>query len=150
MLLMLFPLLAIVGLGFYMLREGRDDLVRAHPYARWIMVAALLPLVALIAFSLLFGIGELAADVPGGVFHLLPIIPIVILASQAWHRPVAGGVTLMVPGVVLGATFFGMMQGEIGFKVQGAIIMGVPFLLAGAGFLAAGAVARPAPLVPQH
>lgn len=145
MALVLLPLIAIAGLAAYVSRTGRDRAVQNHPAARWVLRAALIPLLLLLALSLLLGIGEIAGDVPGGVFHLAPILPIVILAWLAWQRPVAGGVTLLTLGALLATTFFSIMGGDLGFKVQAALITGVPFLASGLLCLLAAAVAsRPA------
>jgi hypothetical protein len=141
--LVMLPLLAIVGLAAYVFQEGRDALVQHHSRAQWIMIAALLPLGALIGFSLLLGIGEMLGGVPGGPFHLLfPTLPIVILAWLAWRRPGAGGVTLMLLGTLLGIAFFGTINGDAAFKLQAALVIGAPFVTSGALFLSAAIVAR--------
>ena len=125
--------LAIAILGFILLRKGRDQRVQDHPWARWLMVAALIPLGLQVAIYLFFGFGEMASGDLSGAGHLLPVVTTVLLALLAWRRPVEGGVALVLMGILSRVTVSG---------IPALFIVVIPPVISGLLFLLAGWVAR--------
>jgi hypothetical protein len=119
---------AIAIVGFILLRKGRDQRVRNHPTARWLMIAGLIPLGLQVAVLLLFGLGEMMSGDLSGAGHLLPVVTTLVLALLAWRRPVEGGVALVLVGILSGVTVRGAPAFWI--LVFPAVVSGVLFLIA--------------------
>jgi hypothetical protein len=91
----------------------------------------------IIAFFMLFFIGEGIPDIiegrGNGLLQFLPfMLPVFIGFIIAWRKPVAGG-WILIAGAILLATYL-LFSNDI----RAAIIFGLPFLLMGLCFLAAG------------
>ncbi len=125
--------LAIAIVGFILTRKGRDQRVRNHQTARWLMIAGVIPLVLQVAVFLVFGIGEMASGDISGAGHLLPVVTNILLALLAWRRPVESGVALVLVGVLSGVTVRG---------TPALLILVVPAIVSGLLFLIAEWVAR--------
>ena len=124
---------AIVIVGFILLRKGRDQRVRNHLTARWLMVAGFILLGLQVGVFLLFGFGEMASGDFSGAGHLLPAVSTLLLALLAWRRPLEGGVALVLLGIL----------SRVGVSGTPALLILVaPPLVSGLLFLFAGWVAR--------
>ena len=91
----------------------------------------------IIAFFMLFFVGEGIPDLiegkGSGLLQFLPfMLPVFIGFIMAWRRPAAGG-WLLIAGAILVAAYL-LFNNDI----RAAIIYGLPFLLMGLCFLAAG------------
>ena len=91
----------------------------------------------IIAFFMLFFIGEGIPDIVGGrgkeLLRFLPfMLPVFIGFILAWPKPIAGG-WILITGAVIVAVYL-LFSNDI----RAAIIYGFPFLLMGLCFLAAG------------
>ena len=129
----MFSILAIAVLGFLVFRRGEDPRVNGISQARWLLVAALIPLALQVVIFLLFGIGEMASGDLSGAGHLIPAVSSVILAFLAWKRPLEGGAALLIAGVVSLA----------GLREAAAIlILAVPQIISGPLYLVGGMIAR--------
>ena len=124
---------AILVVGYLFLRRGRDQKVRQSRTARWLLVAALIPLGLQVAIFLLFGIGEIASGDLSGVGHLLPVVSAALLGLLSWQRPQEGGVALFLVGVV---TTAGLSD------TTATLIMAAPQIVSGLLFLIGGMIAR--------
>jgi hypothetical protein len=91
----------------------------------------------IIAFFMLFFIGEGIPDIVEGrgkeLLQFLPfMLPVFMGFILSWRRPVAGGWILIAGAVIIAAYLL------FSNDIRAAIIYGVPFLLMGLCFLAAG------------
>ena len=91
----------------------------------------------IIAFFMVFFIGEGIPDIIEGkgneLLQFLPfMLPVFIGFILAWRKPVAGG-WLLIAGAIIVAVYL-LFSNDI----RAAIIYGLPFLLMGLCFLAAG------------
>ena len=125
--------LAIVIVGFVLVRQGRDQRAREHPTARRLMIAALIPLGLQVGIYLLFGLGEMASGDVSGAGHLLPAVGTLALALLSWRRPIEGGAALLVVGIVSRADVS---------DATALLIMGAPQIVSGLLFLLAGWIAQ--------
>jgi hypothetical protein len=147
MLLMLFNAVAVVVVGFLMLRRGRDPRAGCTRSARWLRVAGLIPLALQIGIYLLFGIGEMASGDLSGAGHLLPAAVAALLAVLAWLRPLQGGIALLAAAALYAIVFAGGAFAS-GPPPPGAafspalLITTVPQLLSGILFTIAGMLSR--------
>jgi len=125
--------LAIVIVGFVLVRQGRDQRAREHPTARRLMIAALIPLGLQVGIYLLFGLGEMASGDVSGAGHLLPAVGTLALALLSWRRPIEGGAALLVVGIVSRADVS---------DATALLIMAAPQIVSGLLFLLAGWIAQ--------
>lgn len=58
-----------------------------------------------VAFLLFFGIGEIARGVPGGVIHLIQLLPLIILLILAFFNSDWAGYLLVIIGSILGLLY---------------------------------------------
>jgi hypothetical protein len=150
MLTLLVDAVAVVAVGYFVLRHGRDRLIRGVKPAQGLRIGALVPLGLQAAVFLLFGVGEMAAGEPGGAGHLLQLAVIVLLAALAWLRPLQGGIALFACGVLsaiaplISITASGPLP-ESAVLSSGVLILAVPQIVSGALFFAAGMLAQRAP-----
>jgi len=137
---------AIIVLGFFVRRRGRDERVgRAQP-ARRLRIAALIPLALQAGVFLLFGVGEMLGGDWSGAGHLVQLAVAVLLAIPAWMRPLEGGLAVLAAGVLQAASMAGDLGGAEGAAVSpGLIILAIPLIVSGALFFIAGLLARRSP-----
>ena len=133
----------IVVLGFLVWRRGRDRRVAGVPLARWLRIAALVPLVLQGLVFVFFGLGEMLGGDLSGAGHLVELAVLVLLAILAWLRPLEGGLALLAVGVLQAAT----MAAAFAAAPPGAVmspalaILAVPAVLSGVLFFLAGLLA---------
>ena len=134
----------LVILSFLVWRRGRDRRVANVPAARWLRIAAVVPLALQAAVFVLFGIGEMAGGDLSGAGHLLQLAPTVLLAVLAWLRPLEGGLALLAMGILEAATIVGAIAGagEGAIPSPALLILAGPYLISGALFFLAGRLAR--------
>ncbi|MBI3152495.1 MAG: hypothetical protein HYZ21_10200 [Chloroflexi bacterium] len=94
------------------------------------------------AFFTFMGVGEMLGGDLSGMGHLPPVVLIVLLMWLGWRKPMAGGITMFLLGVLIGVYFFSLMN-STEIKMVGVLLMSGPFILPGLLFLAAGVVERP-------
>jgi len=133
---------AIVVLAVIVFRRGADKVVVSNKHAKWVLRSALILMGIYAIFWLIFGIGEMISGDLSGVIHLIPAIMIVALMLLALRRPMEGGVVLAVLGVLASVYYFAAIARGWAFKVQAALVGGVPYFVFGLLFLAAVALAR--------
>ena len=140
-------ILAVVVVGFLVLRYGRDRHAGHGKAVRWLRIAGLNPLSFQILVYLIFGIGEMASGEMGGAMHLLEAIVVVLLGVLAWSRPLEGGIALLVCGA-LSAIDFVVARVTSGPLPGGAVvsasflILASPMILSSVLFLIAGLLSR--------
>jgi hypothetical protein len=128
----LVSILAILVVGFFVLRRGQDQIARQNRTARGLMAGGLIPLGLQVAIYLLFGIGEMASGDLSGAGHLLPAISSVLLGVLSWQQPQKGAALFLV-GVVTAA---GLQN------TTATLIMAAPQILSGLLFLIGGMIAH--------
>ena len=143
MLMSIANIVAIVVMGILVWRLGRERRVGNSPAARWLRIAALIPLGLPVSIYLLFGIGETGSGEPGGAMHLVTLIPLVLLAVLAWMRPLEGGIAFFACGVVAAIGYLAavapsgplppgtLMNSMLTITAYPQILSGVLFFLAG-------------------
>jgi hypothetical protein len=133
----------IVVLGLLVWRLGRDRRVEGVPSARWLRIAAVVPLALEGLVFLFFGIGEMASGDLSGAGHLLELLVPVLLAILAWLRPLEGGLALLAAGVLQAVGMLSAIAGVEGAVISPALmILGVPMIVSGALFFIAGLLAQ--------
>jgi hypothetical protein len=130
-------IVAIAVIGFILWRRGRDQWDGSVGSARWLRIAALIPLSLQVAVFLLFGIGEMVGGDLSGAGHLLQVVLAVSLGILAWMRPLEGGVVLFITGLLTYLSFPDAAEFSIG-----GIILAAPPVLSGLLFTIAGMLAR--------
>ncbi len=143
MLTSLANIVAIVVVGILVWRLGRERRIGNNPAARWLRVAALVPLGLPAVIYLVFGIGEARSGDAGGVMHLVTLIPLVLLAVLAWMRPLEGGIAFFACGVVAAIGYIAavapsgplppgtLLNSMLTITAYPQILSGVLFFLAG-------------------
>ena len=147
MVLVFANILAIVVLGFLVLRYHGDRRVGSVRPARWLRIAGLIPLGLQVAILLLFGVGEMVGGDLSGAAHLAGVAAIVLLGFLAWMRPLEGGIALFVAGAVYAASFViqvvrFMPLPRSSILSPAMLIQGAPQMLSGVLFLISGMLAR--------
>jgi hypothetical protein len=133
----------IVVLGFIVWRRGRDRRVGSVGSARWLRIAALVPLALQAMVSLLFAFGEMASGDLSGAGHLLQVVVPALLAFLAWMRPLEGGAALFAVGALLVVRFVSAIPGAESVVISPAVmILAAPLMVSGALFFIAGMLAR--------
>jgi hypothetical protein len=140
-------IVVIVAVGLIVLFRGRDRRVGSIKSARWLRIAALIPLGLPAAIYLLFAVGEMAGGDLSGAAHLLQLAVIVLLAILAWMRPLEGGIGLVVGGAVSAVSFIAGMAAAMPSTEPTAVspalmIVALPQIISGALFFIAGMLAR--------
>ena len=137
-------IVVLVALGLIVLLRGRDRRVGSNRLARWLRIAALIPLGLEAAVFVLFGVAEMVGGDLGGGGHLLQLVMLVLLAILAWMRPVEGGVGLAVAGMVSAAQLLAGARGspEPTMVSPALMIVALPQIISGVLFFIAGVLAR--------
>jgi len=150
MLLSLVNILVILIVGFIFIRRGPDRRVGEIRSARWLRIAGMVPLAAVLLLYLFFGIGEMASGDLSGAAHLLPAAAIALLAFLVWKRPLEGGAALIAGAALYFLIFLismGLSLPESGVISPSIMITALPQLLSGGLLLIAGMLARKATAV---
>ncbi len=144
MILFLINILAIVAVGIFVLRRGRDQRVGSIKSAHWLRIAGLVPLGLQVAIFLLFGIGEMASGDLSGAGHLLQVAVAVLLGILAWMRPLEGGGALFVGAILFIVSFMigSTPPPELSVISPAIMILAAPQIVSGALFSIAGMLAR--------
>lgn len=110
-----------------------------------IAATALMTLAA--AFFMFMGVGEMLGGDLSGMIHLPPVALIALMMWFGWKKPLAGGMTMFLLGLVIGVYFFSLApKNEI--RMTGVLIMSMPFLLPGLMFIIAALLEHRKPI--QH
>ncbi len=135
--------LAVLVLGLLRWKGGRRVDLRQSRRALGLAVCSVVVLVLQAVLWFIFGFGEVFGGDLSGVIHLLPAVMTLALAALAFSLPLEGGITLLVIGVTLSAYFsVGVFRGPadpdgpIAIN-PGALLAGLPLIVAGALLLAA-------------
>lgn len=143
MVLFLANLVAIVVVGAFVWRRGRDRRIEGARLARRLRRAGLVPLGLQVAILLLFGIGEMAAGDTSGAGHLPEALVVVLLAAVAWLRPLEGGIALLASGILFTISVLISVAPPQAARIISALgILAAPQIISGALFSMAGLVAR--------
>lgn len=136
-------IVVIVVLGFFVWRRGRDRRVGTVRSARWLRIAALVPMALQTMVFLLFGIGEMASGDLSGASHLLQVGVAVLLAFLACMRPLEGGAALFATGALVAIAMVSDVTGAESAVISPALmILAAPLIVSGALFFIAGMLAR--------
>jgi hypothetical protein len=145
MVMSLANLVVIAVMGFIVLRRGPDRRVGTVRSARWLRIAALVPLGFPVAINLIFGIGEVASGDPGGGGHLLQAAMTVLLGVLVWMRPLQGGVALIAAATIFAAGMLATVPSREFNAISSALtIVALPQIISGVLFFIAGMLARSA------
>jgi len=105
--------------------------------AQRLKVAGFVLVVIPAAVLLLFAFGETASGDVGGLVHLIPATPLIVLAAVAWRRPLVGGVVLAGVGGLIAAFYPFGVDGSALVVLSIELILFAPFV-AGLLFIRAG------------
>ena len=130
-------IVAIVIVGFFVIRHGRDPRVVTLRRAHGLRITALIPLGFQVAIFLLFAVGEMTAGDLSGAGHLLQVAVVAPLGMLAWMRPFEGGIALFVVGIVIAISFL-----TIEVMIPALAILASPHLVSGVLFFLAGVDSR--------
>jgi hypothetical protein len=132
-------IVVIVVVGFFVWRRGGDWRVGSVGSARWLRIAALVPLALQAMVLVLFGIGEMASGDLSGAGHLLQIGVPALLAFLAWMRPLEGGAALFAVGTLLVISMVSpVTRAESAVISPALMILAAPQIVSGALFFIAG------------
>ena len=142
-------IVAILIVGFFVWRRGRDRQVASFPPAQWLRIAGVIILGLPAAVYLFFGFAEMGGGGIGGLAHLLPVVTIVLFGFLAWMRPLAGGLALFLAGCVAGfVTLVSMITlspvPESAVLSSGVLVSALPQMISGVLFFLAGRLAHTA------
>jgi tellurite resistance protein TehA-like permease len=135
--------LAVLVLGLLRWRGRRRADLRQSRRALGFAVCAVTLLILQAVLWFIFGFGEVIGGDVSGVIHLLPAVLTLAMAVLAFSLPLEGGLILLIVGAALAAYFSaGMFRspagpGETMVISPGALVAGVPLLVAGAFLLTA-------------
>ncbi len=145
MVMSLANMVVIAVMGFIVLRRGPDRRVGTVRSARWLRIAALVPLGFPVAINLIFGIGEVASGDLGGGGHLLQAAMTMLLGVLVWMRPLQGGVALIAAATIFAAGMFATAPSRGFDAISSALtIVALPQIISGVLFFIAGMLARSA------
>lgn len=99
-----------------------------------IAATALMALAA--AFFMFMVVGEMLGGDLSGMIHLPPVALIVLMMWFGWKKPLTGGITMALLGLVIGVYFFSLAP-KSEMRMAGVLIMSMPFLLPGLMFITA-------------
>jgi hypothetical protein len=138
-------LVAIVVVGLIVLLRGRDRRVGAVSSARWLRLAAVVPLLLQLGFFLMFAIGEMTSGDLSGAGHLVQAAVVALLGILAWMRPLEGGAALIVVAALM---IIGYKTGLDPSRPVASVlspmitILAAPQLISGVLFFIAGILGR--------
>ncbi len=110
--------------------------------AKGLKITALVLMILVAAFFMLMGVGEMLGGDLSGMGHLPPVVLIAFMMWLGWKKPLAGGLTMSLLGVLISVYFF-IVVNRPADKPIAMLIMGGPFILFGLFFLAAAFFERP-------
>lgn len=110
--------------------------------SKGLKIFALVLMALAAAFFTFMGVGEMLGGDLSGMGHLPPVVLIILLMWFGWRKPLAGGATMLLLGVLIGIYFINIIN-EAEYKMIGTFLMSGPFIFPGLLFLAAGLVERP-------
>lgn len=90
----------IILLGLILLLKGPDLRDSGEQVVRWLKSGALAPLAIQGIIFIIYGITEIANGDAGGVIQFLALLPIALLAYNAWRRPLEAGLLMILAGIV--------------------------------------------------
>jgi hypothetical protein len=104
-------------------------------------ISALVLMLLITAFFAFMGIGEMLGGDLSGMGHLPPVVLIAFMMWLGWKKPLAGGLTMSLLGVLISIYFFIVVNRPADRPIA-MLIMGGPFLLFGLLFLFAALIER--------
>lgn len=107
----------------------------------WLKWLGLIPAGLFTGLWLIFGVGEVAGGDLSGITHLVPAGLMILLVLVAWKWQRAGGLGMLLVGVVLILTLLASIQNPAG-RLPGALLTGGPFLVSGILFFLGWMVKR--------
>ena len=110
--------------------------------AKGLKITALVLMILVAAFFMLMGVGEMLGGDLSGMGHLPPVVLIAFMMWLGWKKPLAGGLTMSLLGVLISVYFF-IVVNRPADKPIAMLIMGGPFILFSLFFLAAAFFERP-------
>lgn len=105
-------------------------------------MAGLVALAIPIGMLLLLSVGELSAEGPGALLHLLQAAPLLVFAVGAWRYPRAAGVVLLVVGGTLALANPSCARGPLEMKFSIELVLFLPPIVAGVLLVAAARAER--------
>ncbi|MFA4836822.1 MAG: hypothetical protein WC749_12230 [Dehalococcoidia bacterium] len=127
----LITILVVAALAIEVLRQDPDgDVTREKRKARLLYTAIYL-MGGTAAFWLIIGIVSISSVGLSGMAHIVPATLTGGLIFLAGRKPFAGGIVLILLGIITSAFYFIAMNGGWDSQLQAILIAGVPPLAAG-------------------
>jgi hypothetical protein len=118
-------------------------------YFSWLLWIALGIMAVYAAFWALYAAGDVMMGEWSGVVYFIPVLLVLGLMALCWKLPLVGGLVSLLAGMLLMLRVYTTVQGS-GEEISAVLVIGGPFVLAGALVLLFTALSRHEPGAPAR